>query len=79
MTLWQVSELSGEDNHLFWLGGARFAPGERGGDVVLGGAAAFGKTTATGAEGRLSGRWKIIALLQGLEALNHEPEVLKKS
>lgn len=79
MTLWQVSERSGEDNHLFGLGGARFAPGDRGGDVMLGGAVAFGKTTATGAEGGLSGRWKIIALLQGLEALNHEQEVLKTS
>lgn len=74
MTVWQVSELSGEDNHLFG-----FAPGERGRDVMLGGAVAFGKATATGAEGRLSGRWKIIALLQGLEALNRELEVLKMS
>lgn len=54
MTLRQVSELSGEDNNLFGLGGIRFAPGERGGDVMLGGAVAFGKTAATGAVGRFS-------------------------
>lgn len=49
MTLRQVSELSGEDDDLFGLGGVRFAPGERGGDVMLGGAVAFGKTAAAGA------------------------------
>lgn len=59
MTLWQVSELSGEDDNLFGLGSARgSAPGERGDDIMLGGAVAFGKTMATGAEGGLSGKWE---------------------
>lgn len=59
MTLWHVTELSGEDNNLFGLGGARwFAPGERGGDIMSGGAVAFGETITTGAEGGLSGRWE---------------------
>lgn len=56
MTLWHVGELSGEDNNLFGLGGALwFAPGERGSDIMSGGAVAFGKTEATGAERGLSG------------------------
>lgn len=59
MTLRHVTELSGEDNNLFGLGGARrFAPGERGGDVMSGGAVAFGKSMTPGAEGGLSGRWE---------------------
>lgn len=52
MTLRRVSELSGEDNNLFGLGGARwFAPGERGGDIMSGGAVAFGNAAAAGAGG----------------------------
>lgn len=59
MTLWQMSEISGEDDDLFGLGGARgFAPGERGDDIMLGGAVAFGKTMATGAKGGLSAKWE---------------------
>lgn len=57
MTVWQVGELSGEDNDFFGLGGAQwFAPGERGGYVMVRGAAALGKTTAARAKGRLSKR-----------------------
>ncbi len=60
MTLWHVTELSGEDNNLFGSGGAWwFAPGEGGGDIMSGGAVAFGKTMTHGAEGGLSGgRWE---------------------
>lgn len=57
MTLCHVTELSGEDDNLFGLGGARWlVPGERGGDIMSGGAVAFGKTMTTRAEGGLSGR-----------------------
>lgn len=59
MAVWQVGELTGEDNDLFGLGGTRrFASGERGGHVVLGRAAASGQTPTAGAKGRLSERWK---------------------
>lgn len=57
MTLRHVGELSGEDNDLLGLGGTRwFQPGECGGDVASGGAVAFGRTSADGAEGGLSGK-----------------------
>lgn len=50
MTLWHLTELPGEDNDLFGLGGARcFMPGEHGGDIMSGGTMAFGQTTTTGA------------------------------
>lgn len=61
-----MGELSGEDYNLFGLGGAWcFASGEGRGDIMSGGAVAFGKTMTSGAEGRLSGRWQgnIIMLL----------------
>lgn len=55
MTLWHLTELSGEDNNLFGLGGARrFAPGERGGDIMSGGTVAFGEAVTTGAGGGIS-------------------------
>lgn len=69
-----MGELSGEDNNLFGLGGALwFAPGERGSDIMSGGAVAFGKTEATGAERGLSGgregeRGNMSILLERLEA-----------
>lgn len=57
MALWQVSEVSSEDNDLFRLGrGQWFAPGECESDVRLGGALAFGKTMADRAEGGFSVR-----------------------
>ena len=59
MTLRHVTELSGEDHYLFGLGGAvGFAPGERGGDLMAGGAAACGGAGTMGAEEGLSGRWE---------------------
>lgn len=59
MAVRQVGELSGEDNDLLGLGGARrFAPWERGGYVMMGRAAALGETAAAGAKERLSKRWK---------------------
>lgn len=61
MTLRHVTELSGEDDDLFGLGGARrFGPGERGGDIMAwgGGAVAFGEAVTTGAEEGLSGKWE---------------------
>ena len=54
-----MTELSGEDNNLFGLGGAWwFEPGKRGGDIMSGGAVAFGQTMTPRAEGGLSGRRK---------------------
>jgi len=54
-----VTELSAEDGDPRGLGGAwRFAPGERGGDIVAGGAVAFGEAVTAGAEEGLSGRWE---------------------
>lgn len=57
MTLRHVTELSGEDNNLFGLGGAWwFELGECGGDIMSGGAVAFSQTMTPIAEGGLSGR-----------------------